>query len=95
MLLFTILAFVGAHVLRGQIAKEFPDARPISMRGAISEYAHSVGEKISRARAATAPAKAAGAPSMATELERLVALRDRGAITDDEYVAAKQELLAS
>jgi hypothetical protein len=26
MLLFTILAFVGAHVLRGQIAEEFPDA---------------------------------------------------------------------
>jgi hypothetical protein len=25
MLLFTILAFVGAHVLRGQIAEEFPD----------------------------------------------------------------------
>lgn len=27
MLLFTILAFVGAHVLRGQIAEEFPDTR--------------------------------------------------------------------
>jgi Short C-terminal domain len=93
MLLYTILAFVGAHVLRGQIAEEFPDARPISMRGAIGEYAHSVGEKISRARAATAPAKAASAPSKATELERLVALRDRGAITDDEYTAAKRELL--
>jgi hypothetical protein len=26
MLLFTILAFAGAHVLRGQIAEEFPDA---------------------------------------------------------------------
>jgi hypothetical protein len=26
MLLFTILAFVGAHILRGQIAEEFPDA---------------------------------------------------------------------
>jgi len=25
MLLFTILAFVGAHVLRDQIAEEFPD----------------------------------------------------------------------
>jgi hypothetical protein len=30
MLLFTILAFVGAHVLRDQIAKEFPDAAPVS-----------------------------------------------------------------
>jgi hypothetical protein len=30
MLLFTILAFVGAHVLRGQIADEFPDPHPSS-----------------------------------------------------------------
>ena len=28
MLIFTILAFVGAHVLRGQIAEEFPEAGP-------------------------------------------------------------------
>jgi hypothetical protein len=31
MLLFTILAFAGAHVLRGQIAEEFPERRPRSM----------------------------------------------------------------
>ena len=31
MLLFTILAFVGAHVLRNQIAEEFPDAESISL----------------------------------------------------------------
>ncbi len=53
MLLFTILAFLGAHVLRGQIAEEFPDAQPISMRAVAGQYAHSVGEKIGRARAAT------------------------------------------
>jgi hypothetical protein len=29
MLLFTILAFVGAHVLRGQIAEEFPDTAAV------------------------------------------------------------------
>jgi hypothetical protein len=29
MLLFTILAFAGAHVLRRQIAEEFPDLQPI------------------------------------------------------------------
>jgi hypothetical protein len=40
MLLFTILAFVGAHVLRGQIAEQFPDAEPISMRESISELTH-------------------------------------------------------
>ena len=84
MLLFTILAFVGAHVLRGQIAEQFPDAQAVSMRGAI-------GEKLARARTASAaPAKA---PSTGAELERLVALHERAAITDDEYAAAKRELL--
>ncbi len=95
MLLFTILAFVGAHVLRSQIAEEFPDAQPVSMRAAFGEYAHSMGEKIGRARAATAPATGTYGPSKAAELERLVALRDRGAITDDEYAAAKRELLSA
>ena len=95
MLLFTILAFVGAHVLRGQIAEEFPDAQPVSMRAAVSEYAQTVGEKMGRARAATVPATGVGGPSMAAELERLAALRDRGAITDDEYAAAKRELLSA
>jgi Short C-terminal domain len=94
MLLFTVLSFAGAHVLRGQIAEEFPDAEPISMRAAMSQYAHAVGERIGRARAATAPATGAQGSSTAAELERLVALHDRGAITDDEYTAAKRRLLA-
>jgi Short C-terminal domain len=85
MLLFTILGLLGAHVLRDQIAREFPDAQPISMRAAM-------GDKLGRARAAMTSAPAG--PSKATELERLVALHDKGAITDDEYAAAKRELLA-
>ncbi len=95
MLFFTVLALVGAHVLRGQIAAEFPDAQPISMRAAISEHAHAMGAKMSRARSAIAPASSgADGPSQSkvAELERLAALRDRGALTDHEYAAAKQEL---
>jgi hypothetical protein len=84
MLIFTILAFVGAYVLRGQIAEEFPDAQAVSMRGAI-------GDKLARARAGSGGQ--AKAPSTAAELERLVALHDRAAITDDEYAVAKRELL--
>jgi hypothetical protein len=95
MLLFTILAFAGAHVLRGQIAEEFPDAEPVSWRASVSEAADSLGEKVSRARAPTAPATGTYGPSKAAELERLVALRDRGAISDDEFAAAKRELLAT
>jgi len=93
MLLYTILSFIGTHVLRVQIAEEFPDAEPISLRASMSHYARSVGERIGRARAATAPAAAAGPPSTAAEIEHLLALRDRGAITDEEYAAAKRDLL--
>jgi Short C-terminal domain len=94
MLLFTILAFVGAYLLRGQIAEEFPDAHAVSIRAAFGEYAHVMGEKISQARAATAPAAASAGSSKADELERLVALHDRGALTDEEYASAKRELLS-
>lgn len=85
MLLFTILAFAGAHVLRRQIAEQFPDAERVSVRSAI-------GEKGALVRAASP--RRAKAPSRTAELERLVALHDREAITDDEYAAAKRELLA-
>jgi hypothetical protein len=94
MLLFTILAFVGAYVLGGQIAEEFPDAHAVSIRAAFGEYAHVMGEKISHARATAAPATASPGSSKAGELERLVALHDRGALTDDEYASAKRELLS-
>jgi hypothetical protein len=98
MLLYAIFAFVGAYVLREQIAAEFSDAPMVSPRAAMSGYFRAVGEKVSRARAATAPpargaATEAGTFSIAGELERLVALRDRGAISDEEYAAAKRELL--
>jgi Short C-terminal domain len=95
MLLFTILAFVGAHVLRGQIAEEFPDALPVSIRTAVSGHARAGGERVGGGHASAAPATtAAGRLTLATELERLSTLRDRGAITDAEYEAAKRELLA-
>jgi hypothetical protein len=97
MLLYAILAFVGAYLLRNQIAAEFPDVPAVSARAALSEYAQGVGEKMSRIRAATAPrdagaAPGAGALSKAEEIERLLALREKGAISEDEYAAAKREL---
>jgi Short C-terminal domain len=95
MLLFVVLSFVGAHVLRGQIAEEFPDAEAISIRASLREYAHQVGDKINRARAATAPSAGSGGSSDAAELERLAALHARGAIDDEEYAAAKRKLLSA
>jgi hypothetical protein len=95
MLLYAIIAFVGAHVLREQIADEFPDAPAVSARSALREFGQTMGGRIARARAATSPSAAAGRPSKAAELERLVALLDRGAITAEEYAQAKRELFAS
>ena len=95
MLFYAILALVGAHVLRGQIAEEFPDAPMVSVRAGLGHYAQAVGARIARARAAAAPSRAVARPSKAAELERLVALLDRGAITAEEYEAAKRELFAS
>jgi hypothetical protein len=94
MLLYTILAFVGAYILRRQIAEEFPDAPSVSVRAVFSRYVSAIGEQIARARAATAPAAAVSAPSKAADLERLAALHERGALTDEEFAAAKRELLA-
>ncbi|HWG09522.1 MAG TPA: SHOCT domain-containing protein [Solirubrobacteraceae bacterium] len=94
MLLYTVLAFAGAYVLARQMAQEFPDAEPVSLRDAMSGLGHSLGEKMSRARAATTPAPGGGA-SKAAELERLAALHDRAAITDAEYAAAKRDVLSA
>jgi hypothetical protein len=102
MLFYAILALVGAHVLRAQIAEEFPDAPIVSVRAALGRWGQAAGARIARARAAAAPSAAlagpsaaVAGPSKAAEVERLVALLDRGAITDEEYASAKRELFAS
>ena len=61
------------------------DAELRSVRAAIAQQF---------ARAHSAASCSPKAPSTAAELERLMTLRDRHAITDDEYVAAKREVLA-
>ncbi len=94
MLLFAVLAFVGAHLLRAQIAQEFPDAEVVPMRTALGEYAHTMGERISRARAAAAPAGAHGGAPGVADLERLSALHERGALSDAEFDEAKRRLLS-
>jgi hypothetical protein len=93
MLLFTVLAFFGAYVLRKQIAGEFPDAPAISIRTAVSEFGHLLSEKVGLLRGAGAPGGDLSGLSTAAELERLAALRDRGALDEQEYTAAKRDVL--
>ena len=76
-----VLAALGTEVLRRQTIREFPNAEP--------------GEATTALRAWWAERRG-GAPAAAgvsTELEKLASLKDRGAITPDEYDAAKARLI--
>jgi hypothetical protein len=92
MFLFALLAFAGAHLLRDQIAREFPDAAPRSLRAAIGERVHSLGERAARLPALGA--REGGGDSKAAEIERLFALREKGAISEEEYTEAKRDVLS-
>ncbi len=94
MLLFTVLTLVGAHVLRAQIAAEFPDAQASSARDSLQGAVQAMGARAGRARAAAAPPASPQPVSKAAEIERLSSLHERGAINDEEYAAAKRELLS-
>ncbi len=88
-LVFTVLALLGTYILIGQTAREFPDAPSGAATQAI------------RARMASARSRrqqpgnphTPNAPSTSEQLSQLADLRDRGAISPDEYQAAKEKLL--
>lgn len=87
LVLVTGFAFLGLELLRRQAVREFPNA----VRGAASARAIFPRLPFGRAEAT------AGEPVAATKvdrLERLAALHERGALTDEEYQAEKQLLLA-
>ena len=93
-LVYLLLAWLGTEVLRRQTAVEFPDAMPGDARAAIGARLHAIRERRHRQKS-PAPPPATTAPSLADQLERLVALRDRGEITPEEYGAAKGHLLTT
>src|SRR6478672_8569854 len=81
-LVMIVLAGIGLEAVRRQSVAEFPDAES----GGVSS---AVRAKLSRPQQ-TAPA-AAGVP--VDQLERLSALHDSGALTDQEFQAMKSSLL--
>ena len=96
MSMFTILTLVGADVLRRQMASEFPDGARLSLRAMLREQARELVETVAQSRMLGSTPPAPGAPpSVPAELERLAALRERGAITDEEFTAAKRSVLSS
>jgi len=89
-IVFTCLALFGTFVLIQESAKEFPDVRPGHAAQALRERATAMRER------RQAPHNNTSAPAGATtaeQLSRLADLRDRDAITPEEYESAKAQLL--
>jgi hypothetical protein len=88
---FTVLGLFGVFLLRRQTAEEFPDAvmgaATARMRARIHEMRH---RHESRSQPSSGPT---GQPDITDRLQQLSDLRDHGAITDEEYQAAKGQLL--
>jgi len=88
-IVFLALALLGTEVLRRQIDVEFPDARSGETTAALRARVQSFrGTGQLGATAANSAAE-----SLPDQLEKLSTLRDNGAITPEEYDAAKANLL--
>jgi Short C-terminal domain len=74
------LALLGLEALRRQTAREFPDAEPKDLSGAL----RSLFARLEARR---------GTDSAASELERLAELRREGLLDDAEFTTAKAKLL--
>jgi Short C-terminal domain len=108
--LFIALLALGVTMLRRETELEFPDAQQGDALRAFRERraaararraAASAGARRAAATATAAPAPAA-APTTPTgnvgqldQLERLAALRDHGALTDEEFAAQKALLMSA
>ena len=81
----------GVWALRRQTLVEFPEAGTEAGGQSVTTRAVASARKLTERRAAAAPAGG----STADELDRLVALRDKGALTQDEFEQAKKAALAA
>ncbi len=85
LLLLAVLMILGTEALRRQTAVEFPDAQ----FGGLGERLRATAPRRSEAQP---PAPVA--PSKVEELERLSVLEAQGSLSDEEFEAAKSEILA-
>lgn len=88
-IVYTLLALFGTWLLIRQTAEEFPNARSGAATQAIRARVSSIR---SRRHDSGNPSGAAGA-TIPDQLKQLADLRDRGAISPQEYDAAKARLL--
>jgi hypothetical protein len=80
----------GKHVARNQAAQQQQDDE---QNGRLNDLEQ---QQAPAAQAAPdQPASAGATPSMADQLSQLATLHDQGALTDDEFAAAKARILGS
>jgi hypothetical protein len=89
-LVFTVLALVGTYILIQQTASEFPEARSGAATHALRTRVASMRER--RHRHGENPNRPSTG-TIADQLTQLAELRDRGAISPEEYQSAKEKLL--
>jgi hypothetical protein len=90
-LVLTLLALLGMFMLQRQTAEEFPDAR-------LGEATQKLRARVQSVRSRGGDSGEAPTPAQNTipqQLQQLADLRDHGAISADEYQAAKAQLLHS
>jgi hypothetical protein len=94
LLLIIALVVAGVEVLRRQIAREYPGARAPNLDDWVRERAERLRTAAGRLRR---PARAQASPQSTRieQLERLAALHERGALTDEEFAAEKAALRGS
>jgi hypothetical protein len=102
-LLITVLSLFGAQMLRRQTAGEFPDAAPAGGMDALRKGMADVRGSLTRGGASlragiaghTGSGRHADAQSDSVGgLERLASLHSSGALTDEEFAAAKRDLIS-
>jgi hypothetical protein len=85
-LVFAGLLALGVTMLRRQTALEYPDAQPGEAWRRL---------RASRTKGASKAALGESSTTRLDELERLVALHDRGELTDEEFAAEKTHLVGA
>ncbi len=89
-IVFTLLALFGMFVLRRQTAEEFPDAE---MGAATRRLRARISSIRGQRQQPGSASKGNAANSIPEQLQQLAELRDHGAISADEYQAAKAQIL--
>ena len=97
-LIIFVLAFLGLHALRVETAEEFPDTHEgdtaDALRAGASGAAESMRHRASRVTHRHSEPSAQGEDTLG-RLERLSAMHDSGALTDEEFASQKASLLGT